>query len=52
VESIASSPAYIEFEQKHARHINMLQENVICFIMLGPQLAQTGPSRIQQNRVK
>lgn len=28
MESVATTNAYIEFEQKHARHINMMQENV------------------------
>jgi hypothetical protein len=27
MESVATTNAYIEFEQKHARHINMMQEN-------------------------
>ena len=28
VETVATNAKYQEFEQKHARHLNMLQENV------------------------
>jgi len=31
VADIALSQEYIEFEQKHNRHLNMLQENVIIY---------------------
>ena len=40
MESAAQTPEYQELEQKHARHLNMLQENVSLnlfpkFIIIG-----------------
>ena len=40
---IAISQEYIEFEQKHNRHLNMMSKNVVkCpLIYLGPKLKKT-----------
>ena len=55
MESVASTAEYQELEQKHARHLNMMQENVsVPPAWLNPsapgsQSPKTGPSGIQQN---
>jgi len=51
METIANSTAYIEFEQKHARHINMMQESVRSRLVInsGSQSTSLSTGWVQQS---